>query len=180
MNGADLGAATISYNTANGQAPVNAGSYVATGTFAENDNYTVASATAAIVIAKATPTVTVLPGSATYDGAAHPTTGTVAGVNGADLGAATISYNTANGQAPVNAGSYVATGTFTENDNYTVASATAAIVIAKATPTVTVLPVSATYDGAAHPTTGTVAGVNGADLGAATISYNTANGQGNR
>ena len=119
VNGADLGAATISYNTADGQAPVNAGSYVATGTFAENDNYTAASNTATIVIAKATPTVTVLPVSATFNGQAHPTTGTVAGVGGADLGAATISYNTADGQAPVNAGSYVATGTFAENDNYT-------------------------------------------------------------
>ena len=64
------------------------------------------------MIAKATPTVTVLPVTATFNGAAHGTTGTVAGVNGANLGAATISYNTTNGQAPVNAGSYVATGDF--------------------------------------------------------------------
>ena len=71
MGGADLGAATITYNTADGQAPVNAGSYVATGNFAGNDNYTAASNTAAIVIAKATPTVTVLTVSATFDGAAH-------------------------------------------------------------------------------------------------------------
>ena len=177
MGGADLGAATISYNTTDGQAPVNAGSYVATGTFAGNDNYTEASNTATIVIAKATPTVTVLPVSATFDGQAHGTTGTVAGVGGTDLGAATISYNTADGQAPVNAGSYVATGTFAGNDNYTTASNTAAIVIAKATPTVTVQAVSVTFDGLAHGTTGTVTGVGGADLGAATISYNTADGQ---
>ena len=65
----------------------------------------------------------------------------------------------------MNAGSYVATGTFAGNDNYTAASDTAAIVIAKATPTVTVLPVSVTFDGAAHATTGTVAGVNGARPG---------------
>ena len=177
VGGADLGAATISYNTADGQAPVNAGSYVATGTFAGNDNYAEASNTATIVIAKATPTVTVQPVSVTFDGQAHETTGTVAGVGGADLGAATISYNTADGQAPVNAGSYVATGTFAGNDNYAAASNTAAIVIAKATPTVTVQAVSVTFDGQAHGTTGTVAGVGGADLGAATISYNTADGQ---
>ena len=81
------------------------------GNFAGNDNYGPASNTAAIVIAKATATVSVLPVSATFDGLAHGTTGTVTGVGGADLGAATISYNTADGLAPVNAGSYVATGT---------------------------------------------------------------------
>ena len=115
------------------------------------------------MIAKATPTVTVLPVSATFDGAAHPTTGTVAGVNGADLGAATISYNTANGQAPVNAGSYVATGTFAENDNYTVASATAAIVIAKASSTtlVTFEAGPYTYRRSAFTATAAVTGAGG-------------------
>ena len=106
--------------------------------------------------------MSVLPVSATFDGLAHGTTGTVTGVGGADLGAATITYNTADGQAPVNAGSYIATGTFAGNDNYAPASNTAAIVIAKATATVSVLPVSATFDGLAHGTTGTVAGVGGA------------------
>ena len=137
VSGADLGAATISYNTANGQAPVNAGSYVATGNFAGNDNYAAASNTATIVIAKATPTVTVLPVSATFDGQAHGTTGTVAGVNGADAGCRDDQLQHADGQAPVNAGSYVATGSFAGNDNYTAASTTAAIVIAKATPVIT-------------------------------------------
>ncbi len=93
--------------------------------------------TAAIEIAKATPGVcTVDPVSVTFDGQAHGTTGTVTGVGGAALGAATITYNTADGQAPVNAGSYVATGSFAGNDNYTAATLnTATIVIAKATPT---------------------------------------------
>ena len=117
-----------------------------------------------------------LPVSVTFDGAAHPTTGTVAGMNSAGPGSA-ISYDAANGQAPVNTGSYVATGTFAENNNCTVASATAAIVIAKATPTVTVPGGADLRPGAAHPTTGTIASMNSADLGAATISYNTANGQ---
>ncbi|AMY13017.1 Kelch motif [Luteitalea pratensis] len=109
-------------------------------------NYNNASGTAAIVISKATPTVNVQSVSATFDGQAHGTTGTVAGVGGADLGAATISYDTTNGQAPVNAGSYVATGNFAGNDNYAAASNTAAIEIAKATPVITwATPADITY-----------------------------------
>ena len=136
----------------------------------------VPSTTVKLNVLKATPTVTVQPVSVIFDGLAHGTTGTVVGEGGADLGAATITYNTADGQAPVNAGSYIATGTFAGNDNYAPASNTAAIVIAKATATVSVLPVSATFNGLAHGTTGTVTGVNDAPLGAATISYNTADG----
>ena len=163
VNGADLGAATISYNTADGQAPVNAGSYVATGSFAENDNYTEASTTATIVIAKATPTVTVLPVTATFNGQAHGTTGTVAGVGGADLGAATISYNTTNGQAPVNAGSYVATGKFAGNDNYTAASGDATIIVNKASSTtlVTFEAGPYTYRRSAFTATAAVTGAGG-------------------
>ena len=94
--------------------------------------------------------------SVTFDSTARPTTRTCRRHERRGPRCATISYDAANGQAPVNAGSYIATGTFADDD-CTVASATAAIVIAKATPTVTVLPVSTTFDGAARPTTGTVA-----------------------
>ena len=142
---------------------MNAGSYVATGTFAGNDNYTEASNTATIVIAKATPTVTVHPVSATFDGQAHGTTGTVAGVGGADLGAATISYNTTDGQAPVNAGSYVATGTFAGNDNYTAASGDAPITLNRASSTtlVTFEAGPYTYRRSAFTATAAVTGAGG-------------------
>ena len=79
--------------------------------------------------------MTVLPVSATFDGLARGTTGSVAGVASAPLGAATISYNTTDGQAPVNAGSYVATGNFAGNDNYTAASGDATIIVNKANST---------------------------------------------
>ena len=170
VGGVDLGAATITYNTADGQAPVNAGSYVATGTFAENDNYAAASSTATIVIAKATATVTVQPVSVTFDGQAHGTTGTVAGVNGADLGGATISYDTADGQAPVNVGSYVATGTFAGNDNYAAASSTAAIEIAKKAASVTPAAAGKTYGDADPVLSGTLSGFLAADNVTATYS----------
>ena len=107
-------AGSFSYTPAAG-APLNAGAnQTLSVSFTPTDaaNYSDASKTVKINVLKATPTVTVLPVSATFNGQAHPTTGTVAGVGGADLGAATISYNTADGQAPVNAGSYVATGSF--------------------------------------------------------------------
>jgi MBG domain (YGX type)/Galactose oxidase, central domain/Kelch motif len=113
--------------------------------------------------AKATPTVTVQPVSVTFDGQAHGTTGTVAGVGGADLGAATISYNTADGQAPVNAGSYVATGSFAGNDNYTAASVDAVIIVNKASSTtlVTFEAGPYTYRRSAFTATAAVTGAGG-------------------
>ena len=80
----------------------------------------------------------VSPVSTTYDGQGHGTTGTVTGIGGVVLGPATISYNTGDGNAPVNAGSYVATGSFAGNGNYTSATGTAQIVIAVASTMITV------------------------------------------
>src|SRR5262249_37082534 len=88
---------------------------------------------------QAMPAVVVDPVSATYDGQPHGTTGRVVGVNGVSLGAATITYNTGDGNAPAQAGSYVATGSFAGDTNYAPASGTAPIVIAPASTTTKVV-----------------------------------------
>ncbi len=187
------GSTTITYlkSGSSSGTPVDAGSYTASATFTStNPNYNNASstATASLVINKATPTVAVtFPASpTTYDGNNHPATVTVTGVSGplalpAD-GSTTITYLKSGSPSgsPVNAGSYTASATFTStNPNYNNASSTtpASLVINKATPTVAVTFAASpiTYDGATHAATVLVTGVSGpltlpAD-GSTTITY---------
>jgi hypothetical protein len=72
--------------------------------FAGDLNYNAKqSAPATITINKATATVNVTGGTFTYDGNAHPATGTVTGVGGANLGTPTFVYTPGGSSAPVNA-----------------------------------------------------------------------------
>jgi hypothetical protein len=107
-------------------------------TFDGNTNYKSASGDVAIVITQATPTVSVTGGSFTYDGLAHPATGSVIGVNGANLGTPTFTYSYTDDSghvvtttaAPVDPGYYTVTASFAGDANYNAASATATITIA--------------------------------------------------
>jgi hypothetical protein len=173
LGGVDLGPVTITYKTADGSAPVHAGTYTATGTFPGDQNYTSATGTATIVIDRATPTATIDPvAETTYDGLPHGTTGQVTGVNGESLGPITITYDTLDGSAPVHAGTYTATLSYAGDNDYNPASDSTTIVIDRATPTATIDPVAeTTYDGLPHGTTGKVKGVNGEILGPVTITY---------
>jgi uncharacterized membrane protein len=69
FDGTNLGPATITYSS--GTAPIHAGEYTATATFAATNNYAAASVTTTISIAKAASTVTVASSTATYDGSSH-------------------------------------------------------------------------------------------------------------
>ena len=134
-------------------------------------NYTTATATVSLEVAKATPTISVTAPGATYDSLPHGATGTVTGVGGASLGPLTFTYNGASA-APVNAGTYDVVASFAGDANHAAASATATLTIAKATATVTANGGWYTYDGAAHAATGTVTGVGGATFGPLTFTYN--------
>lgn len=89
-------------------------------------------------MAQATPMVSVVGGSFTYDGSAHPATGSVTGVGGASLGSPTFaySYTDDNGNvvkmssAPVDPGYYTVTASFAGDGNYTPASASTNLIIA--------------------------------------------------
>ncbi len=169
VGGVDLGPAAISYSTIDGTAPIDAGSYTATGTFTGSANYASATGTAPITIGQATATVVVYDVSVTYDGLAHGTTGEAYGVGGIDLGPAAISYNTADGTAPVDAGSYTATGAFAGDSNYTSATGTATITISQGTPTgPLVMGMSPTSGPTAGGTTVTI---NGSGFTGATFVY---------
>jgi DNA/RNA endonuclease G (NUC1) len=136
-------------------------------TFTPNDpsNYTSATATVTINVLKANPTVTATGGTFGYDANAHPATGTVTGVNGENLGVPAFTYTPGGSSAPVNAGSYSATGAFAGNANYNAASSSAvSIAIAKAA-SATVVACTAgpfVYSGTAiTPCSATVTGVGG-------------------
>ncbi|HEY1215551.1 MAG TPA: MBG domain-containing protein, partial [Bryobacteraceae bacterium] len=166
---------TLSYTPGDAAAPVNAGKYTATGTFAGNQNYNAASGTADIIINKADAKVAVTGGTYTYDANPHPATATVTGVTGdSSLASATVTLTYAPGDtAPVNAGSYKATGTFAGNQNYNSATGSDTITINKADAKVTVTPYSVTYDATAHKATGTATGVKGEALNGLDLSATT-------
>ncbi len=133
VNGVDLGPAVVTYSTTDGSVPVHAERYTATGSFAGNQDYAIATGTGAITIGQATPTVVVQPVTVPYDGLPHGTTAEVFGVNDADLGPAAVTYSTSNGLTPVQAGSYTATGTYAGSQDYIGATGTAAVDILQAT-----------------------------------------------
>jgi hypothetical protein len=104
-----------------------------------NDRYAAAPDVAlTFVINRATPTVNVTAGTFTYDAQAHPATGAVTGIGGADLGGPTFTYNGV-AEAPIDAGSYPVVASFAGNANYNPATnSSATIVITRAALTVTV------------------------------------------
>lgn len=126
-------AGSFSYSPTAGTV-LNAGaSQTLTATFtpADSGNYSSGSVTATIDVSKATATVTAAGGTFTYDGQAHPATGSVTGLDGVSLGTPSFSYN-GSAAPPVAAGSYAVVATFAGNANYESASATATITIGKA------------------------------------------------
>jgi uncharacterized membrane protein len=193
FNGANLGTPTFTYTDANGvttsNPPINAGTYTVTASFAGNANYTAGSSTATIVIKPVTPTVVVKDAGGTYNGGTFPASATATGV-GSDgtlatspNAALTFTYyagSSVNGTgtpaAPVTPGTYTVVAHYAVGANYTSAdSAPVTFSISKATPTVTVTGGTLTYDGQPHPATGSVTGINGANLGTPTFAYTDAN-----
>jgi Concanavalin A-like lectin/glucanases superfamily/MBG domain (YGX type)/Bacterial Ig-like domain (group 3)/IPT/TIG domain/MBG domain len=155
-------------------APVNAGVYTATASYAGDANHLPRTASATITITKATPSITT-PSSTvfTYDGQPHGVTSNVYGLGGALLGQATITYN-GSPNPPVDAATYTAVASFEGNTNYAARSITFTVRINPATPTVTVSGGPFTYDRQPHAATVTVTGVGGQALGAAVVTYNGA------
>ena len=119
-------------------APTNAGSYVVTGTV-KDVNYA-GSAVATLVVAQAAATVTLGDLAQTYDGTARPASATTA-----PPGLAVVLTYAGNAWAPTNAGSYAVTGTVADANYEGAASAT--LVVAPATATVTLSDLEQTYDG---------------------------------
>ncbi|HEY7789968.1 MAG TPA: MBG domain-containing protein [Vicinamibacterales bacterium] len=152
--GTVLGPVSITYN-GSATVPVDAGTYNVAVSFAGDANDAAVSASTAIVINQATPTLVVTGGVFTYDGTAHPATVALTGVGGQPLAPVTLTYN---GQAgvPVTGGTYAVVASFAGNTDYLPVSGTAVVQINRATTTVTVIGGTFPYDGGPHAATVTV------------------------
>jgi|GEM_PF-2261596 len=133
-------------------APINAGDYKVTASFAGSADYLPASSSTTFVIGPATPTVAVSDTGGTYNGTAYPATATVAGVVagvdntpgstletvGLTLDYVNTNTNTDLGStAPINAGDYKVTASFAGSADYLPASSSTTFVIAQHATTTT-------------------------------------------
>jgi hypothetical protein len=147
---------------------------IAPGTLAAA-NYTFAFVNGTLTVIPATPGVTVsCPSNVVFDGNPHACTATATGVGGAIVsGTFALTYNGAAG-SPANAGTYTVSAVFSSSDaNYSNASGTGLLVVAQATPLVTVNCPPAHFDHHRHACTATVSGISGAAVaGTLTITYN--------
>ena len=141
VGGAYLGAPTFTYYSVSAtgslttlaSAPVNAGSYEVVGSYAGNQNYAPASASASFTITPATPAVTVSDGGGVANGSAFTATGSVTGVNGVYLGSPAFTYYSVGasggltllGSAPAVVGNYEVVAAYGGSPNYGPASASA-------------------------------------------------------
>jgi hypothetical protein len=137
--------------------------------FVPNDstNYnSVLHTTALINVLKATPAISVSGGPFTFDGTGHAASITVTGVGGAAVsGSTAITYN-GNSVAPIDAGTYSVSVSFTSADpNYSNTTGSGSIVIDKADSITTVSGTfSFTYDATPHPANVSVTGAGGLSL----------------
>ena len=132
------GATTVTYNS-NPAPPANAGTYGVSASFTSGDgNYTDATGSGSLVIAKAAPTVTVVcPGGIVFSGSPHACTAAAAGLgNAAVSGSAVLTYS--GGPAPSAGGTYAVSASFTSGDsNYADDTGTGSLTIARAGQTIT-------------------------------------------
>src|SRR5439155_26464861 len=104
-----------------------------------------ATATATLMVSKATPVMSLADVTSTYDGQAHSVPVVVTGVNSVPLSPVAVTYNGA-GTAPSNAGVYAVSARYDESANYNAVSGTATLTILKAAPSITwAVPAPITY-----------------------------------
>jgi Bacterial Ig-like domain (group 3) len=148
-------------------------------TYGGNDIFAPISATFALTVAPAVPTVTAVDAGGIYNDSSYAATVGVAGVGGASsssLEGVKVSrsyysgtYTSANQltgviplvAAPIGAGNYTVLASFPGSADYTSNAAVINFTIAQASPTVSVADAGGTYSGAAYPATATVAGIHG-------------------
>jgi hypothetical protein len=137
------GSFQITYNGST-TPPTGPGLFTLNAAFTSSDsNYTSPTVTSYLIInspGTLTPTLSLVDGSANYDGAVHADSATALGSDGVTpvAGAFIITYNGST-TAPTQAGSYAVVASFVSADlNYTNATITGTLTISQATPTITV------------------------------------------
>jgi hypothetical protein len=152
---------------------VDAGTATASATYGGDLNHLGDSGSSTFTIAKAPSTVTVscAAGPFTFDGSAQtPCSAKATGAGGLDV-SLTVSYSD-----NVNAGTATASASYGGDANHLGDSSSKTFTIGKATPTVSVTWAAWTFDGTAHPASGSVTGVGGAALGTPSFTYYSGTG----
>ena len=165
-------------------APTNAGTYSAVGTFSStNSNYASGgTASGALTITTAAPTLSATCTGGAFNNTPYSCTGTATGVGGAGVTGSFVFSYTGTGSttygpsatAPTNAGTYNAVGTFTStNANYTTGgTASSALTITTAAPTLSATCTGGVFNNAPYSCTGTATGIGGAGVtGSFAFSY---------
>lgn len=139
-------------------APTNAGQYAVAAAFtAASDSSQDANASGALIIAKASPSLTLSCPAVAYDGNSHACTASTVAVGGGTVsGTTAITYNGST-TAPSDGGTYSVVATFTSGDgNYTDATQTATLSITEPAITITANDQTMTYGGATPVLTYTI------------------------
>jgi hypothetical protein len=139
--------------------------------FVGDDEYVRTYVEPAVVVIRATPTITwPTPAPITYGSWI-----TSAQLNATANVAGAFSYSPPSGTV-LAAGSHTLTANFTPSNstNYTTATGSVTLTVNKAMPTVTVTGGAHSFDGQPHPATGSVRGIGNVDLGQPTFTYNGA------
>jgi hypothetical protein len=160
--------------------PTGPGLYTVAATFTSSDpNYASATVTSSLIInspGTQTPTLSLVDGSANYDGNAHSDSATAVAADGVTpvAGNFVMTYNGST-TAPTQAGSYVVVATFISSDlNYANATVAGTMTISAVTPTISIDPTPFTYDGTGKAAVVTALGVDGVTpvAGTLTVTYN--------
>jgi hypothetical protein len=160
--------------------PIGPGLFTVAAAFTSNDpDYASTTVTSNEIVnspGTVVPTLTLVDGSAPYDGNTHADSATAVGTDGATAvaGSFLITYN-GSPTAPTQAGTYAVAATFVSADvNYANASITGTMTISPVAPTLTVDPTPAVYDGSGQGAVVAALGVDGATPvdGTFTVLYN--------
>jgi probable HAF family extracellular repeat protein len=165
---------TVSYTAISGTtygpsptAPINAGNYSASATFAGDTNHTGSTDSKNFQITQAASTTTVTVSNATYDGSPHGGTANVTGPGGLNQ-SLTVTYLGIGGTnygplttAPTVVGSYSASAGYLGDTNRAASSDSKNFQITQATSTTTVTVSDAIYDGSSHGGSAVVTGAGG-------------------
>src|SRR5207237_1054525 len=151
-------------------APVSAGNYTVTATYAGDANHAASFASFTFTVKQAAASITVTPYTVSYDGGAHTAVGSASGIGGMDLSAGLALIGT----TPTHPGNYTDTWVFTDPaGNYQSAIGKVEDGINRAEATIAVTPYSVTYDGTRHVAMGTAVGAVGESLGGLLIATTT-------
>ena len=138
-----------------------------------SSNYTVATGSVPLTVLQATPTVTALGGTFTYDKQPHAGTGAAVGVLGEALTPVTVTYDGSSSTPPTTAGNHTVRASYAGSANYLAGqSADVALTINPATPTVEISSAPVWYTGYPRQATVVVRGVDGDELNPVVVRYN--------